>query len=300
MICDDNYVLPTRVAICSMAKNRKARSHINFYVLGDGLSTYSILSLTNMNRFMGVRVNVMDKSDLLKTYENINQSRHVTPAALLKFFLPQIFYNYDKILYLDSDIIVQDDLSELYNTDISDKYAVGIKDTLCVVNRQYMDNVGINNEFYFNSGVMLLNLKKMRDDNITEKLIKYRLEVPQHFMDQDAFNAIIGSNVRFVSWKYNFLNYYMTVLDTRQLSSFFGYDFNKPFWKIYDSAIILHLGGKEKPWNQDMGYLSVIWHKYYKLLSHSKSGLRLFYKTISHKGEVFFWFKGIKIACFKP
>ncbi len=299
MICDDNYVTPTLVAMRSMLATKYKSTQLNISVLGVNLSDNNIAKLKNMNRFRKLTVDVLDKSDVINNYINIDQNRHVTPAALLKFWLPKIFENEDKILYLDGDIIVQGDLSELFHIDISDKYAAVVKDTLCVLNREYMDSIGINNQFYFNSGVMLLNLRRMREDNVTKKLIDYRLNVKQNFMDQDAFNAIIGHNVKFLSWKYNFLNYYMTVLNNKQMSEFFEDDFCKPFWQIYDGAVILHLGGKEKPWNQDMGYLSILWQKYYDLLCASKSGLRWFYKTTFANGRVHVYFKGIKIASYK-
>lgn len=299
MICDDNYVMPTLVALRSMVANREKFTHLNISVLGVNLSKYNSARLLNINRFSGITLNVLDKSDVVTKYQNIDKNRHVTFASLLKFFLPKIFENDDKVLYLDSDIIVQGDLSEFFNIDISDKYAAVVKDTLCVLNREYIDNIGINNKFYFNSGVMLLNLRKMREDNITEKLIDYRLNVKQQFMDQDAFNAVIGHNVKYVSYKWNFLNYYLSVMNRQNLSEFFETNFDKPFWKIYDSVVILHIGGKEKCWVEDMGYLSDVWKKYYDLLWNSKSDLKWFYKTISETGRVHVYFKGIKIASYK-
>ncbi len=296
MICDDNYVMPTLVAIRSMVENTKKSTYINIVVLGNNLSKQNVVKIKNMNRFKHISVDVLDKSDIIKNYTNIDQNRHVTPAALLKFYLPKIFNNYDKILYLDSDTVVQGDLTPLWNTDITSHYGAVIKDTLCVCDRAYMDGIGIKNKYYFNSGIMLLNLANMRKDNITEKLIDYRLNTNQQFMDQDAFNAVIGHNVKYISWKYNFLNWYMHVMNKKQLSEFFDDDFNKPFWEIYNSAIILHLGGKEKPWNEDMGYLSVVYKKYYDLLFNSKSKLKWFYKTISARGRVRMYIKGIKIA----
>jgi len=298
MICDDSYVMPTLVAMRSMVATKNKSTQLNISVLGVNLSAGNIAKLKNMNRFCGLTVNVLDKTDVIQEYKDIDQSRHVTTAALLKFWLPKIFDDYDKILYLDGDIIVQGDLTPLWDVDISNKYGAVVKDTLCVLNREYMDYLGIKNEFYFNSGVMLLNLAQMRQDNITEKCIDYKMRIKQQFMDQDAFNAVIGHNVEYISYKYNFLNYYVSVMNSEKLSKFFDDDLYKPFWEIYNSVVILHLGGKEKPWNQDMGYLSALWQKYYDLLSSSKSDLKWFYKTISARGRVRIYIKGIKIASY--
>lgn len=299
MITDNNYVLPTMVAIRSMLKNRKITTCFNVFVLGVNLSKDNLLNLEDMNKFSGINIKILDASQQINQYEKIDQNRHVTPAAMLKFFLPKIFENYNKILYLDSDIIVQKDLTNLYNIDIKSQYAAVCKDTLCAVNREYMDSIGIKNQFYFNSGVMLLNLKKMREDCITEKMLQFRLNVKQHFMDQDTFNAVIGYNVKYFSYKYNFLNYYMTVMNKNQLSAFFDANLNKSFKKICKGLNILHIGGQEKPWNKYMGYISCVWSKYYNLLCNSRSGLKFFYKTTFTNGRVHVYFKGIKIASYK-
>lgn len=256
MITDENYAKPTVVAITSVIMNN---SNCKIFILGNNLSPKSFSLLKTFKQ-----VEILDCAKYISEYKSINQTRHVSYSALLKFFIPEIFQNLEKILYLDSDIIVQKDLTELYNTDIQNYYAAVIKDTITLLNKPHMQNIECSG-IYFNSGVMLLNLDKMRDDNIKDKLLDYRLNRTNNFMDQDAFNAVIGKQVKYISYKYNFLNYYLDVMSIKDLSSkLFNEKMPDNEKELYDSCTIIHLGGKYKPWEYKIKYLSDLYKTYWE------------------------------------
>ena len=266
MITDTNYVAPTLVAIKSMFLNKPKNIAYKIYIITTDLAAEDITKLQNLQCY-GLDIQIINCQNLIAQYLTLQQHRHVSHAALLKFFLPEILSSIDKVLYIDSDVLVQDSLEPLYETNIQNYYAAVVRDTLSVLNRDYMDSLGINNQYYFNSGVMLLNLQKMREDNISQKLVVFRTQKEQHFMDQDAFNGVIGHQVQYVSYKYNFLNYYLTVMDKKQLSDFFEEDLTQyeQDEDLYRHCVILHLGGKEKPWLEDMGFLSELYYSYANL-----------------------------------
>ena len=107
----------------------------------------------------------------------------------------------DKLLYLDCDILIQDDLSELFSMDIDDVYAAVTKDHFAK-KLNYDKAIGVEN--YFNSGVMLLNLKKMRKDNVYEKLLKAKQnDTLNQCVDQHALNQVFYKQVKFLSPAYN-------------------------------------------------------------------------------------------------
>ena len=108
----------------------------------------------------------MNELKNLHTFEE-NGICQATPSALLKFKISEILANYDKIIYLDGDILVQKDLTELYNIDIDGYYVAAVDDTGKIYHKK---DVYAKYPNYFNSGVMLLNLKKCREDNISSKL----------------------------------------------------------------------------------------------------------------------------------
>lgn len=263
MITDTKYIRPTVVAIKSLQINCDKNNQYRIAILTTNASDDDIALLRD-SETDNIKINIINQDKFAARLPAVNVSRHVSRAALLKFFLPDIFKSLDKILYLDSDVLILRDITDLWNTDISGVYAAVVKDVFSITNRDYMNNLGIRHEFYFNSGVMLLNLAKMRDDKIPEKLLKFRMTHDQVFMDQDAFNAVIGNNVLYLPWWYNFLNCYLEYASPQQLSDLFTDDFNKSPVSIFNQSTILHLGGAAKPWMQDMGYLSKLYKRYYK------------------------------------
>lgn len=179
-ITDDNYVMPTIVSITSLMENME-KSHPVF-VLG--------INLSEKNKdYFKVFKNI-ELLDLENKYKDLDLKHlYVSKAALFKFDLAEIFKNYDKVLYLDSDILILRDFSKLLKTDIEKYYAAVVKDISAFL-RGDAQKIGLGKN-YFNSGMMLLNTKKMRQDNIKEKLIKTRLNSSsKKFMDQDTFNIV--------------------------------------------------------------------------------------------------------------
>lgn len=242
--------------------------------------------MKNLQKELG-NIAIINGDSFVQNYKNIERQRHVTTAALLKFFLPIIFKNEDKILYIDSDTIIQDDLTKLFNIDINEVYAGVIKDTFTISNKKYLKENNINSKYYFNSGVLLLNLSKLRIDNMPQKLIKDKQQYQTVFMDQDTFNKVLGNNVLYLSYKYNFLNYYLEKFNLKELTSLFNETLPTDENKLYKSCSILHFGGVNKPWLYDMDILSKIYKKYYEksILKHRKLKLKKcpYTKTFAEK-----------------
>ncbi len=153
LICDDNYIIPTSVAITSMIESKKQESKYRIYIVAASLSE------DNENLFKTFAVKNVE-INIIKENANRFQSLHTfdenaicvaSVAALLKFVLPELL-NEDKILYLDGDILVKEDLSELFHNNIEDYLAGVIIDSGSIYYKhQYVEKV----EHYFNSGVML-------------------------------------------------------------------------------------------------------------------------------------------------
>lgn len=125
---------------------------------------------------------------------NIKPKEHVSLAAYLKILLPDILKDEEKIIFLDSDLLIKDDISNLWN--LFDKsYSIQ-----AVWNPGYnYDNeiIGLDKSSRtFNSGVMLMNLRKMREENSKERLLKF-IDEKNHLTklnDQAAFNAVFALN----------------------------------------------------------------------------------------------------------
>ncbi len=134
----------------------------------------------------------------------------------------------------------------MFNIDLGDKYACVIKDYMAQDILNYHLDINVKN--YFNSGVMLLNLKKMREDNISDKLLIYKKNNNlKRCMDQDALNACFLDNVIYLSPKYNLmlsnLNY-----NNDDIAKFYDIT-TQEYFNILNKPTIIHLTNKKKPWN---------------------------------------------------
>lgn len=245
-ITDDNYVMPTIVSITSAVMNKNENSIYKIYIIGVAINDEN---KKIFDEFISKNIKSKIHIEILhfKQHYNFDNSHlYVTSAAIFKFDIANILQDYDKVLYLDCDTIILKDLTELFNIDILNYYAAIVKDYYVMIRDKHNKKIGIEN--YFNSGVMLLNTKILRLENIRDKLIDYKINGYNRFMDQDAFNFIFNNKVKFIHTKYNYImDWFGNVnVDRKVLLEFYNDDINEP-------AVIMHLAGP-KPWNNDTSY----------------------------------------------
>ena len=264
LITDEKYLCPTVVTITSILINKKHDTKYKIYVFCNSLSEKSKKILSNIDSCIKIIAFENEFSEFIGTHQ------HVSATALLKFKIADTFPQYDKILYLDTDMIIQHDLSELFNMDINNKYAAVVKDMAGMLAKHAEKRLNLSN--YFNSGMMLLNIKKMREENIYDKLIDYKLHKDtRRFMDQDCFNAVFGEDVVYLTCKYNYMPINQEFFTDKQIADFYNVPQN--LIPIFDScASVIHLTNKEKPWVYKDVYGSGLWAEYYhkSVLKHKR------------------------------
>ena len=249
-ITDKNYILPTKISINSIIQNI-ADIDITVHVVAVDISEADIESFRNLSS-----KNVVVKIFCFNNkFENLGRNHlYVSSAALFKFQLPDIFPDLGRILYVDGDMILFRDSLEIFHFDISEKYAAVVQDLLaCLMGFDKK----IGHEKYFNSGMMYLNLEKMRQDRITELLIEYKKnDGDKSFMDQNALNAILGKDCIWVSPKFNMMatclpeTINMIYKDGKpflHMADFYG--ITETEMKIaWQNPAILHMAGETKSW----------------------------------------------------
>ena len=265
-ITDESYIVPTCVSIISLSINRAPNTSYEVSVIGISLSKRSIAILSSMTS-AGVQVKVITiTKNKYITHRSLWPGFHVSSAAMYKFDLMNIFPEYKKILYLDSDTIIQADLKKLFNIDVKDKYAAVVKDMKGMITNHYEKKYGLKN--YFNSGVMLLNLQKMRKDKIFTKMMDLLSSQSKvlTFMDQDIFNLAFTEKVRFISLKYNNMVSNRR-FSAKKIANFFDID-SSIYAKMRKNSAIIHYTDARKPWSHYFAPDSYIWKKYFKLFSY--------------------------------
>lgn len=269
-ITDESYAMPTYVSLCSLLRNINYKIGLKYhiYIIAQKFKSSTKLCFEHIHK-ENVDIKIIEIKDDFEQFAILKKGFHVSTAAILKFKLPSLLKNIDKILYLDSDTIIQNDINELFYIDIENFYAGVVNDVKPLV--KYKPNMLkklniLNHAGYFNSGMMLLNLKKMREDHIAEKLFQYRTEEKNYFMDQDAFNVVIGGNVKYLDLKYNLL---VTLENEFTLSEIKKYylvqEKYKSFTALAEDSVVIHYASKNKPWNSNLGDVDYFFDKNYIL-----------------------------------
>lgn len=262
LICDDAYVLPTLVCAKSIINSWQSDVHILFHICTFGISDSNIELLEQLKSEKSeVDIHIFNRNEYENKLRHITQKTHVSPAALIKFELPNYFLNYDKVLYIDSDIIAKGDLSELFNLDIEKYYMAASFDYwVHVINLAYHPIKIKNESFYFNSGVMLLNLNKMRDESVTDELWDYKLNnAKTKLMDQECFNAICGNNTLPLSIKWNFNPEFYGEKHLKEINRVYGETYSSLSELFFDVRMIHYVGKKDKPWIYEGARLGDYW-----------------------------------------
>jgi lipopolysaccharide biosynthesis glycosyltransferase len=265
-ICDSNYVIPTVVAITSLICNKNPDTYYDIYLIAAELSETEI---GTFDEFRGSKIDIHIIRVSLEKIAGIRKSFYITATACFKFDLPNLIPHQDKVLYLDSDILIQKDLSDLFEININDYYAGVIKDIVM------MDN-DLNIKNYFNSGVMLLNLNLLRNENMPATLLNTRRS-SSHFtyMDQDCFNVLFEKKVKLLPMKYNcFYNFFLRFMNKYTIdyiNKCFGTEYSS-YDDIKKDSYILHLIAWDKPWIYRNSVLAREWEEYFKKspLKHQK------------------------------
>ena len=233
---DSAYVEQLAVSIASILKNADVNENINFYILDGGLTKKDkkeIESLKNIKNFNieYLSVNSSDFSDypLLKK-DNIDyKDYHVTLPTYFRFKLPALLNSLSKVLYLDCDVIINDSLKGIFDTNI-DNYAVAM--VLDADSTKESKRLGLKK--YFNAGVMLLNFDFWREHNLELHLLDYAKKNKSKILwqDQDIVNSVLFENIKELPniWNYQYLQY--EKVDANKLAK----------------TIIFHLAGRFKPW----------------------------------------------------
>ena len=262
LITDNGFAVLTGVAIYSLKRNSNPDYHYKVNVLCSDVDECHVRRLKELSS-ENFEINVL-YVDGSRFSEYSKGYLHVSTTALFKFDLANIFENEDKILYVDGDVLIQSDLVDLYNTDISGVYAgVTVDYGGLTWPSDFKKRLKTRHRYYFNSGMMLLNLKKMREDGIPAKLLDYRLNGINHYMDQDAFNIVLREKVKYLSLNNNFVITAWRDFDESVLTGFFGLEKRDRKIDYLKEAGVVHFASPDKPSKYiDTPYANV-WYSYF-------------------------------------
>ena len=197
---DDNYLPYLAVTLESMYENASRDYDYKVYVLHSGVSQdyYEKIMRYSKPHFELEFVDVTAR--LKEIAEHLHMRDYYTCTTYFRVFIASMFPQYDKALYLDCDIVVLGDISELYNYDLGDNLIGGAPcegvNSFAVYKKYVQELDGVNTDTFFNAGVILMNLKAFREEGFYEQfadlLKKYKFRLIQ---DEDYLNVICQDRI---------------------------------------------------------------------------------------------------------
>ena len=216
---DNNYVPYLSIAIQSIVENSDSNNMYGIYVLEENLTNANKRKLKFQEK-ENLKITFVNIKYLIDKYRTIfHLHDYVTVATYFRFFIPELFKNFDKLIYLDCDLVINCDIANLYNINLKNKIVACVQDIQILswnykkqISKQdkkyYLEILRLNEiDNYFNAGVMVFDIKKLRDFEFTQKCIKFlkKIKTPK-FADQCILNSILCNNVMLLDFKWNFQN----------------------------------------------------------------------------------------------
>jgi lipopolysaccharide biosynthesis glycosyltransferase len=259
---DDNYAMPLAVTVRSALVNLKSQRKILLFIIDGGIKNNNKQKILKSLNSENCEIQFIQKPDSwleLIEFNNLekNQSQihSISPSfatyyrLMIAELLPKEF---DKAIYLDCDLVVNGDLEELWETDLIENHILAVPDLIIqnVLSPTELPNykdIGISQAKYFNAGVLVINLKKWRDDKIAIQSMEYLNYNKEYirFHDQDVLNALFVDKWGELDPRWNTISYIKDVYPLWENSPFS----EEVYHTLIHEPYIIHYLTRLKPWN---------------------------------------------------
>jgi len=226
---DDRFTHHLSAALNSIITNNV--TPIQVIVLCFGVADENVKILQSYQRKSIKKLTLIEVDQ--DCFADLHETLQFPRASYGRFIAPRLVSSEDHLLYLDADIIVLQDLGEIFEIDLMEYPVAGISNIdQNALSRMFGENCEGG---YLDSGLLLFNLKKWNEDNLSEKIVK-KISESGHLWstpDNHGLNFILKGNFKHIPRKYSYqTHYYFTFPETKEES---------------ETAHILQFAGPVKP-----------------------------------------------------
>ncbi len=279
VLCGDEYFLAYMMTtVQSMYENKDKNTYLDVIFL---TNSFGVASKNSIKRYSDDMEDISIRVIELVDFQNDKMYAHINFLAMYRLRIHEILKQYDKVVYLDSDLIVKGDITELYEFDLENSpigatpchgfksmyarnipadsraYHGNLRDYM----KYYVEIKDENVDKYFNSGVLVLNLDYLRKDNFTEKLEEYYNSKDRNliYIDQDILNYVYQDEYKKIDSEWNFVTISVNDQQTHMPAIV-----KKEYDKLKKTHKIVHFIGGIKPWDDMEGHFSVYSQDFWK------------------------------------
>lgn len=257
LAADNTYVPMLTTTLRSMLDNASRDYLYDIVVLEKDISpSNQSLMREFLSSCANVRLRFANVLGLVSSFDLATSNEHISVETYYRFLIQQVMPEYDKVLYLDSDLIVCGDVSELFSTELGDNLLAAVRDidfqgNLGMKDGKRMvyahDVLGLREPFdYFQAGVLLLNTAALRELHSVGEWLRIASEPKFIYDDQDILNAECQGRVVFLDGSWNVMT--DCAGRVQRVFSFAPADCFDAYRAAYASPMIMHYAGFEKPW----------------------------------------------------
>lgn len=271
---DDGYAEITGVSMVSLFENNKSAKEIVVYIIDCGITQDNLRKLEKIAHDYKREIKFLPAIDI---FERIGFQPQTGPWSLVCYV--RLFYSemlpecIDRVLHIDCDTLIRGSLNEIYETDIDTFYCAGCYDCSPKPKKQANLNESLP---YISNAIILINLKKWRDESIGDKFVGYIRDCNGNHphLDQDVLNAVLGDSKKILPAEYNMMP--ITIMYDVLCCNLFR---RQPYYtpqeikKAVKNPKMIHFVGcryTRRPWEQPCNHwYNSEWVSYYNTLDYS-------------------------------
>ena len=258
---DGRYVPYLAVALTSLVANSSKDRCYDILILENGIGENA---RNNLKKIFAGRKNFCLR--FISLFEEIkafsfNIINYYSEAIYFRLFMPWFMKDYERAVYLDCDLIVLGDAAMLFDCPLEDNLLAAVPDIGMAMHfytsgREYVPKSyfsdklkGVRAEEYFNSGVLVFNLKKFRESVDLFRMIDEVNVEGLYYPDQDGLNILCRGKVKFLPFEWNCVPQNLGNRTLENMQSDLPQEIFAAYMHARSSPAIIHYAMKEKPWN---------------------------------------------------
>ena len=268
---DGNYVPMLTATIHSMLANASPDRYYDILALERGISTEDKRVMQQVYGKPGkVSLRFHNVRRIIESFDLATNNAHISIETYYRFLVQQLLPHYGKVLYLDSDLIVQGDVAQLYDTDLGDNLLAAVRDLDFLGNvnmkggerlRYAKEVLGMDDPYaYFQAGVLLLNTDALRELHTVREWLDLASDARYIYNDQDILNAECEGRVHFLDYRWNVMTDCAGRIE--KVFSFAPSEAYEAYLKSREDQLITHYAGFEKPWKMKACDRAPLYWKY--------------------------------------
>ena len=266
LICDDKFAMYAAVTLKSILLHADKNRYYDIVFMFSNLSEKNRDVLRQIAaEYKNAQLRFRKISSMVSDLQLLSHE-HISVDTFYRFAIPELFVGYDKVVYIDTDAVANDDVGKLYDTEMGDNLVAAVRD---------IDNAGQTNGAipemkdywsrvlkldspfnYFQAGVLVFNLKEMKKTFKPFELFEFSNGKNFKYADQDVLNIMCRGRVKYLDMSWNVIH----DCNNERIKNIISYapaSMANEYMESRKHVRIAHYAGFAKPWRtpyEDMAY----------------------------------------------